>query len=284
MQLNYVLRRFLKNLFIMMKSFLFISAFIVRVGFVSAQTDATPATTYTTRSAFGIRSTEKLEQYLKIVEGVGSSAKDILAEQSLKSYMMPPRKNSNIKHSGEYALAACFEYYANLNSNYKDNLSPDYLSLNVNSSNIEDDLSFLANTGTVSASVFPFDSPSITPGVNSAMKYKIKNFMQLFQSTTNPQQKIYDLRKAIMRGHPITVELRITQDFQTLQQTKFWNFKNGDKNFIGTKYLVVVGYDDERKAVELLNSSGREWGNGGYIWISYDDFGDLAMNGYVLML
>lgn len=267
----------------MTKSFVFIGFFIFCAAILIAQ-DTPPATTYTSRSAFGIRNTDKLEQYLKIVEGVGSSAKDILAEQSLKSFMMPPRKTSDNKHSAEYALTACFEYYANLNSNYKDNLSPDYLSLNIVSGNIEDDLFFLANTGTVSASVFPFDSPYITPGINSAMKYKIKNFIQLFQSTTKPQQKIYDLRKAIMRGHPITIELRITQDFQSLQQTKFWNYRNGDKNFIGTKYLVVVGYDDERKAVELLNSSGREWGNGGYIWVSYDDFGELALNGYVLML
>ena len=268
----------------MFKSFFFIFSFIFCGSTLVAQIDPAPTTTYTARGAFGIRNTDRLEQYLKIVEGIGSSAVDVLAEQSLKSYMMPPRKNNNVKHSAEYALAACFEYYVNLNSNYKDNLSPDYVSLNVNTTNIEDQLAFLANNGTVSASVFPFDSPNLTPGVNSSVKYKIKNFVQLFQVTTKSQQKIYDVRKAIMRGHPITVELRITQDFQSLQQTKFWNYRNGDKNFIGTKYLVVVGYDDERKAVELLNSSGREWGNGGYIWVSYDDFGELATNGYVLML
>lgn len=268
----------------MSKSNIFVLSFVFFAAFAKAQQAPQPPVTYSSRSAFGIRNTDRLEQYLKIIDGVGSSATDILSEQSLKSYMMPPRKSNTDKNSGEYALTACFEYYVNLNSNYKDNLSPDYLSLNVISGNIEDDLSFLANTGTVSASVFPFYSPGITPGVNSSLKYKIKNFVQLFQTTTKAQQKIYDLRKAIMRGHPVTVELRITQEFQKLQQTKFWNYRNGDKNFIGSKYLVAVGYDDERKAVELLNSSGREWGNGGYIWVSYDDFGELSINGYVLML
>ena len=267
----------------MFKSNIFVLLLFFCATLINAQTPQPPVT-YSSRSAFGIRTTDRQEQYLKIIDGVGSSAKDILSEQSLKSYMMPPRKSNSGKNSAEYALTACFEYYINLNSNYKDNLSPDYLSLNVTSGNIEDDLGFLANIGTVSASVFPFDSPGITPGVNSSLKYKIKNFVQLFQSTTKAQQKIYDLRKAIMRGHPVTVEMHITQDFQTLQQTKFWNYRNGNKNFIANKFLVVVGYDDERKAVELLNSAGREWGNGGYIWMSYDDFGELSINGYVLML
>ena len=224
------------------------------------------------------------EQSLRVIEGIGSSSKDLLNEQSLKSYMMPPRHAKSVLPSATYALASCFEYYINLNNNYKDNLSPDFIKLNVTTASIDDNLTFLASTGTVSAAILPFESPNLTPSVYSAVKYKIQNYLRLFQSTTRPQQKIYDVKKAIMRGNPVIIELQITQEFKNLKQIRFWNPQLGNKTAAGTHYLVVVGYDEERKALELQNALGREWGNGGYIWVSYDDFGTLATNGYVLLL
>jgi hypothetical protein len=236
------------------------------------------------KSPLGYFDATTFDKYLTVVAGVGSTAKEILNEQNLKSYMMPSRLAGKKGNSATYALAMALEYYVNLNNNYKDNLSPDFISLQMPQGTVDDNLNFLANTGTVSAAILPFDSPNLTPSVYSAVKYKIKNYIKLFQSTTRPQQKLYDLRKSIMRGNPVVVELQITNEFKNLKQTRFWKASEGDNKSAGTQFLVVVGYDEERKAIELLNSSGREWGNGGYIWVSYEDFGELATNGYVLIL
>ena len=34
--------------------------------------------------------------------------------------------------------------------------------------------------------------------------------------------------------------------------------------------MLVVGYDDAKKAFRIQNSWGREWGDGGYAWFSYE--------------
>lgn len=244
-----------------------------------------PATNYTAKGQLGIFDTNLFDQFLNTIDGIGYSSKDALAEQSLKSYMMPPRRSGSSVPSTTYALASCFEFYINLNNNYKDNLSPDFIRLSLpNTATAEENLAFLAATGTVSAAILPFESEKLTPSVYSGVKYKIQNYLKLFQSTTRPAQKTYDIKKALMRGNPVVVEVQVTAEFKILKQTRFYDPKLGDKTPAGTQHLVVVGYDEERKAFELQNSWGREWGNGGYIWITYDDLGVLATNGFVLLL
>ncbi len=243
----------------------------------------TPPVNYSARGHLGISDAQLFDTYLRTIEGVGVSTRDLLAEQSLKSYMMPPRKMGNNAHSQCYALASAIEFYVNLNSNYKDNLSPDFMQLNMPNGSFEDYLAFLTQQGTVSAAILPYQSTVLPPSVQAAVRYKINNYIKLFQTTTRPQQKLYDLRKAITRGNPVIVEMQITHEFKNLKQARVWNVSEGDKTPAGTHYLIVVGYDENRKMVELLNSSGREWGNGGYILMSYDDFGLLAANAYVLL-
>jgi C1A family cysteine protease len=271
-----------------MKKALLLSVSLFFIQLLSAQIKPKPSEQMPVdlgaRGKFGISDATMIDQLLKTISGVGSSAKELLAEQSLKPYMMPPRKASNNSNSACYAITSVLEYYINLNNNYKDNLSPDFIRLNLPNGTIEDDLAFVATNGTVSAAILPYESNNLTPSVTSALKYKLRNYLKLFQSTTRPQQKLYDLRKAITRGNPVIVEMQITNDFKNLKQARLWNSVEGDKTPAGTHYLVVVGYNEESRQVELLNSWGREWGNGGYIRMNYDDFSTIVVNGYVLLL
>jgi hypothetical protein len=49
--------------------------------------------------------------------------------------------------------------------------------------------------------------------------------------------------------------------------------------------MVVVGYDDNRHggAFEVLNSWGKKWGNAGYIWITYETFGQWVREAYEII-
>lgn len=235
------------------------------------------------RGSFGITDATQIEKFLVNIEGVGSSSRDFLNEQSVKSYMMPPRKMVLASESAVYAATACLEYYQNLNSNFKDNLSPDFIRLNVSENSIDSDLNFLASQGTVSASIFPFGSNNLLPSVQSAMKFKIKNYLNLFQSTTRAQQKVYELRKALLRGHPIIIELPVSESvFNNLNQVKTWKYEKTNEKLI-PHYLVVVSYNDERSMFEVMNSAGKTWGSGGYLWMSYDDIANFSTHGYVIV-
>lgn len=234
----------------------------------------------------GVSKPDEIDKLMLVIEGVAST-REMLTEQSVKPYFMPPRKIGKKGTPLSYALASSMEYYLNLRNNFKDNLSPDYISLSTERAGqpgtIIDAFSFLAANGTVSAAIVPYEAANIPSSVYATQKYRIQNYLYLYRPTAKSQQKIFDTRKSLLRGNPIVVELQITNEFKTLKDTRYWHPEIGDKTPAGTHYVVVVGYDDERKSFELLNCWGAEWGNKGYIWISYDDYGKLAQNGFVLV-
>ncbi len=234
------------------------------------------------KGQYGMMNPTDIDRMMLTVEGIGSNSREALYEKTLKSYMMPPRKMGANNASITYALAAALEYYVNLDENYKDNLSPDYIRLSLGGNpSTEESLAFLIEKGTISAAIMPYEVTSLPPSVYAAKHYRIKNFMRLIQPATHPKQKIFELKKAISRGNPIIAELKISQSFKTLK-SRMWDL-NIDKSFIGSHFVVVVGYDEERKAIEILNSWGRDWGNGGYAWLTYEDFIEMVQHGFVLL-
>ena len=55
-----------------------------------------------------------------------------------------------------------------------------------------------------------------------------------------------------------------------------------DRDLGGSHAMVVVGYDDDRQAFRILNSWGRNWGEGGYGWFGYDFWKRNVKVGFVI--
>ncbi len=242
---------------------------------------------FTYKGEFAISDLKSIEEMMPLMPGIGSPMKDLLNEQSIKAFMMTPRKVGSEVSTNTYGIAACMEYYLNFNQNYKENLSPDYISLNVESDGkkhkIEDGLQFVANTGTVSAGILPYDSKVLNSSVNATQKHKIKHYLVLFREITAAKQKLFELKKALTRGNPVLTEISVNQEFMNLNNAKYWSPATGSKTNI-TQTVIAVGFDEDRKAIEVQNFNGTTWGNNGYIWISYDDFSKLSQNAYVLVV
>ena len=91
------------------------------------------------------------------------------------------------------------------------------------------------------------------------------------------------MRKAIQKGNPVIVEFPITQSFIEMKNTKLWkpDYKDKDSNL--TYPLVAVGYDELMEQFEFLNFMGTDWGDNGYIKMSYENFMNFAKSGLVLI-
>jgi C1A family cysteine protease len=232
----------------------------------------------------GLSAPDQIENFMYVVPGVGSSARDLLEQQSLKPYMMPVRKTGFRGNDLAYVAAYCLEYYVNLGRNYKINLSPDFISLSLAGSgktnSSKDVLGFLAEQGTVNAAIVPYDAGELTGAVFSTQKFDVVNYLHVFSDLTRDRQRVFEAKKALMKGNPVLVEFATDGKMKGQVGTRHLKDVNSGTN---PDFLIIVGYNENEEAFELMSTWGTNWGINGYIWIKYDDFGKLATNGYVLI-
>jgi C1A family cysteine protease len=234
---------------------------------------------------FGITDEALINQMMAALPNVSGNTSELLDYQSVKANMMPVRDAGRGSSVLSYMLAACLEYYYNLGANYKENLSPDFISLHLRgeaeSFSFGQAFHFLGDNGTVSAAILPYGSTQLTQGVHATRHFKIRNYLHLFRNTTRGRQKSFEVRKALMRGHPVLIELLANDDIYG--HTSGQKYLELDKNGAQAYPLTVVGFDEALEAFEVMSSWGRNWGSNGYIWIRYDDFEEFAQNGFVLV-
>lgn len=263
---------------------LFLSTFLCTC--VSAQTpdEAQPyGSEKSAEKMQGVMDIQALDALMYFVPGIGKNDRTEIMRQNIKSYMMPIRKAPSTRMEWSYALTSALEFYQNLNENFKENLSPDFLSMSLANQgtrpNMEDGLRLLIDQGTVSANIVPFGSDRIPGAVYSVPKIKINNFGYVFQEATQGRNRIFEVKKALTRGNPVLVELRTPAGFANFSGERF----NANGPLSETHYLNVIGYDSATKTFELRGSFGRLWADAGYLRIGYDDFVEMSVKGYVLI-
>ena len=238
-------------------------------------------------AGIGISDLQMMEKMMYVVPGVGSKSKDLLLKQDIKPYMMPIRDLGFRGNELCYAVATCLEYYVNLGRNYKVNLSPDFISLNLSNSGkrgtAQDALEYLVKEGTVSAAILPFDADQLTTAVYNTQRYSINNYFHMFRELTKARQKVFETRKALMRGNPVLIELQAGEALRSYSGQGDWEPSATNKESIQLFPLVVVGYDENQQAFEVRSVWGSKWGRNGYVWISYNDFGKYAQNAYLMI-
>lgn len=237
-------------------------------------------------TTFGVQDQRLIDMLMPFVKGVGRAVTslDNLREQSVKPFMMPVREIEQAGTEMSYTLAACLEFYYNQDNNYKINLSPDFITLNLLGQNralqFKDAFQFLSQNGTVDSAILPYGSAKLTNAVYNASKFRITNYLHVFTPLTKSLQKVFEIRKALVRGNPVIVEFNADPTLLQANGKDIWTPTGAPSQVFP---MAVVSYNEDKKMIELMSPWGSDWGRAGYIWISYDHFGQLAQNGYVVL-
>jgi len=156
-------------------------------------------------------------------------------------------------------------------------------------SRMTDALQFLVDNGDCLANHFDFDVNNCEQLPDSTVKsyakrYAIEDYLALFGSKESSDIKTLRVKKVLAQRKPVVVGMSVLRNFYDLSNAVYWHPHLGNTAPAGGHAMVVVGYDDRKGAFRLMNSWGKNWGDQGFIWIKYKDFGDFCKYAFALYL
>lgn len=207
-----------------------------------------------------------------------------------------------VENQGE--LGSCTTFATTYDKTYQENLkrkwgmssnnhifSPQYIYSQLHGDNsadgggcyYSDAFNLLDNQGCTTLNDMPYSGKpySYGPKPTSAQRahaanYKEKTWGQL--QSGNVQQ----IKEEIESWNPVLISIPVYPQFDSLSTSdQIYNSTAG--KYEGAHALCVVGYDDSRQAVKIINSWGTDWGIDGYGWISYDFLKNNNVDAYVMI-
>ena len=112
-----------------------------------------------------------------------------------------------------------------------------------------------------------------------ASKYKIADAAMLFGKDNEVLEadfKVESTKKALLENTPVIIGFELPKSFFQIK-TDTWNPDPaealGDWKH-GKHAMTVVAFDDYKAggAFKIMNSWGKTWGSGGYVWVKYEDY------------
>lgn len=150
---------------------------------------------------------------------------------------------------------------------------------------VVDALNLLKNSGSLTWKEMPYFANDCTTQPTevqkqAAVNHKIKSWGRI-------NRTVDAFRKFLYYDTPIIISTRLNESFKSYRNTKdidgqyIWTDAS-EKN-VSYHAMIIVGYDDARKAFKIQNSWGRNWANNGYIWMAYDILPAVIKEAYVMI-
>ncbi|MBX7164447.1 MAG: C1 family peptidase [Saprospiraceae bacterium] len=142
-------------------------------------------------------------------------------------------------------------------------------------------LNYLVNYGTCSWSQMPYSASNgcsnrgTQTQKDQAKLGKIKKWSRVSNTVNN-------LRDYIYKGYPILLGMQLDKNFinQTYSYPYTYTIRGGAQ--IGGHAMVIVGYDDLKKAFIIQNSWGKDRHDNGFLYITYSLMPYLNAETYVI--
>jgi C1A family cysteine protease len=131
--------------------------------------------------------------------------------------------------------------------------------------------------GVVSLAELPYDATKCSPPPDIEMQKKATKFRIQAWQFIHPS-KIGQIKAQLADGQPIVFATKLANSFMDFRGGVY-SRKEREQLLDGGHAMVLIGYDDDRRAFRLQNSWGTGWGDQGRAWVSYDTFHTTDPNG-----
>jgi hypothetical protein len=140
---------------------------------------------------------------------------------------------------------------------------------------LPDALDLLVRSGAVTVSEMPYD-----PGGCWRLPPRPDERWRIAGWKRVDVTRMDDVKGQIAVGNPVLVGMDISKSFEKLRGFEIYDDIDSPRS--GGHAVVLVGYSEPKQAFKLINSWGRNWGQGGFGWISYRVFVRFVDRAYVI--
>lgn len=116
-----------------------------------------------------------------------------------------------------------------------------------------------------------------------ASRFKIQEAGAIFERSAPERDKIEVIRHHLMDSIPIIVNFEVRKSFVEMPHGQgFWRHPQtpSEDPYVGSHFLLIVGFDDESQVFEVMNSCGENWADYGFAKIAYEDMGHFCKGAY----
>ena len=143
-----------------------------------------------------------------------------------------------------------------------------------------DALDLLRREGVSPWNRFPYDSSTCVAVPDRTVKSIAAQYAVADWRRVNVQDET-EVKNELAAGFPVLAGIVVDPAFFHLGNSVYAQFSGPNR---GGHAVALVGYDDNKGggAFKIINSWGTSWGDGGYGWIGYGAFKQVAREGYVV--
>ena len=135
--------------------------------------------------------------------------------------------------------------------------------------------------GVVSLAEMPYNDQTCGPPPNLEMQSHAKEFRIEGWEFIDPED-ITAVKTSLANGDPVAFGMSLASSFMKFKGNGVYS-RPSTENYMDGPHghaMVLIGYDDERQSFRVQNSWGRNWGDQGRYWLSYDTFKNDATDAY----
>lgn len=144
--------------------------------------------------------------------------------------------------------------------------------------NFVEALNLLRRDGVATMALFPYEEGRCDSVPTAAVRQAARPFAIADWRRVNVLDEV-EVKTQVASGFPVLIGAVVDEGFMRMRGPIVYTARAGAEH--GGHAMVLTGYDDDRQAFKLLNSWGTEWGDGGFGWVSYSVFRQMAREGYV---
>jgi len=148
-------------------------------------------------------------------------------------------------------------------------------------------LLLLKDTGVAPWEDAPYE-PSLCDTISSQAieKAQCARVSDIKRLDSKSRSFVSNMRYFLYKASPLVISLQPYEDFihpRLYNGEYFYKELNTQERLPSFLHAVlVVGYDDTKRAFKVINSWGQEWGNNGYLWIDYNVMQEIIVEAFMV--